>query len=74
MEQIFIWAHAHQAITGLISFVLAIGLVAVPNDVVIKAGFTVSQMVRKLLGEKVEKAIQEKAKAFEQGMESDDKK
>lgn len=75
MEHLYQWVLAHQAICWGASTVitLVIGW-ALPNDKLLKIGFTLSQFIRRFGGEKLEKKIQEDIKIIEQGMESDDKK
>jgi len=74
MEQIYAWAEHNAIMASAIGFVLAIALTAIPNTAIMKVAFTVSQFIRKVLGEKVEAAIEEKGQAFIDGMKGDNKK
>ena len=73
MEQIYVWAQHHAALASIIGLALSIGLAAIPNDWVKKGAFTFSQFLRRTFGDKVEKAIEDKIDAIEQGMKGDNK-
>ncbi len=74
MEQIYVWAQHNAILASAIGFIVSIVLVAIPNTVIMQIAFTTSQFIRKVLGEKAEKALEEKGQAFIDGMKSDNQK
>jgi hypothetical protein len=75
MEHLFQWCMAHQALCGigatLVSFVIGWAL---PNDKIAKAGFFVSQFIRRAFGAKLEEKIENVVDAFDKGMKGDNPK
>ena len=71
MEQVYNWVQANPVIIAVISSVICLAL---PNTVLVKAGFIVSQFVRRFLGKEVEKKLENIVDGFEQGLKSDDTK
>lgn len=72
MEQIYQWCMAHQAIMAIAASLLtfAIGW-ALPNDRIMKAGFFVSQFIRRVAGKKLEEKIEQAVDSFDKGMKGD---
>jgi hypothetical protein len=71
MDAIFQWAQHHQLLATAIGGIAAIGLYALPNTAVKMAAFKVSQLIRHVFGERLEKAIEDKISAFDEGMKGD---
>lgn len=73
MDALFHWCTDNVLLCSIIG--MAITFVLGANTGKIKAaGFTISQWVRKLFGEKVEKAIEDAVDALDEGLHSDNKK
>jgi hypothetical protein len=67
---IYAWCMDHQLIVGIVSSIFCL---AVPNTIFVKAGFFISQFVRKVGGRKVEEKLEAIVDGLEQGMKGDNK-
>jgi len=74
MNQFYQWCIANQLIVGAITgfIIMVIGAV-LTKDKLLNFGFNISQWIRKTLGEKVEKKVEEIVHTIDEGMESDNK-
>jgi hypothetical protein len=72
MEHVFQWVAANPILAGAIGSILALilGAIAKP-EIMQKAGFTVSQFIRKLGGAKLEEKVDDIVDNFDKGMKSD---
>jgi hypothetical protein len=73
MNSIYVWCLAHPVVVAMSTpLALLIGWV-LPNESLKKLGFNISQMIRKCGNANLEKAIEEKFDAIDEGMHSDNK-
>jgi len=70
-NMIYTWCMEHQLYVGICVSVFCL---AVPNTIFVKAGFFLSQFVRRVGGKRAEEKIEAIVDGFEQGLKSDDPK
>lgn len=73
MEQYYNWCMAHQMLCGVAGFVIVFLLGLIKLDKVKMFAFTLSQLIRKTLGRKVEQKVEEIVDAVDEGLKSDNK-
>jgi hypothetical protein len=71
MEQYFNWCIAHPGTCTVAGVVLSIVLGLVNKDKIKMVGFTISQLIRKTLGRKVEEKVEDIVEAISDGLQSD---
>lgn len=73
IEQVFKWCADNALLCTTIGMGLGILLGASKNRIKM-FGFTLSQWIRRLFGEKLEKAVEDAVDSISEGMKSDNKK
>jgi hypothetical protein len=72
MDQFYNWCIAHPLYCTIAGIVLSIILGMINLDKVKFIGFTLSQLIRKTLGKKVEQKVEDIVDAIDKGMHCDD--
>ena len=74
MDQLYTWCIAHPLYCTITGIILSIFLSLINLDKVKIFAFTISQLIRKILGRKVEDKIENIVDAFNAGLHSDNER